>query len=465
MVVKGMTFNMDIEKVNTLNNGKELKYYIHTFGCQMNVHDSEKLAGMLLRMGYQWTAHEEDADLILYNTCCVREHAELKVYGNIGALKELKRLKPHLMIGICGCMMQQKEVSDFIQKRFPYVDVIFGTHNLHLFPTFLYDAIVSGQNVVKIQEDEGNIIEGLPIERAEGVSTWVTIMYGCENYCTYCIVPYVRGRERSRHSDVILKEIEGLVKSGYKEITLLGQNVNSYGIDLHDVQVNFSYLLREINKIENLYRIRFMTSHPKDLSDDLIIAISECQKVCNQLHLPIQSGSNTILEKMNRRYTREFYIDLIHRIRTYNPNISISTDIIVGFPGESEDDFTDTLDLLKTIQFDSAYTFIYSKRNGTPAATMQNQIEYQVKKERLLQINALQGAISLTINQQYMNQTFDVLVERVSKKHASVLTGRTESGKIVNMQGDIALIGKLVKVKITKSKSWSLEGVIKEENL
>lgn len=459
MVLKRMVFNMDIEKVNALNNGKELKYYIHTFGCQMNVHDSEKLAGMLLRMGYQWTAHEEDADLILYNTCCVREHAELKVYGNIGALKELKSKKPHLMIGICGCMMQQKEVSDFIQKRFPYVDIIFGTHNLHLFPTFLYHAIVSGQNIIKIQEDEGDVIEGLPIERAEGVSAWVTIMYGCENYCTYCIVPYVRGRERSRHPDVILKEIEGLVDAGYKEITLLGQNINSYGIDLHDVQVNFSYLLREINKIENLYRIRFMTSHPKDLSDDLIIAISECQKVCNQLHLPIQSGSNTILEKMNRRYTREFYIDLIHRIRSYNPNISISTDIIVGFPGESEDDFTDTLDLLKTVQFDSAYTFIYSKRSGTPAAAMQNQIEHQVKKERLLQINALQGTISLTINQQYMDQTFDVLVESVSKKHVSVLTGRTESGKIVNIQGDIALIGKLVKVKITKSKSWSLEGV------
>lgn len=459
MVLKRMVFNMDIEKVNALNNGKELKYYIHTFGCQMNVHDSEKLAGMLLRMGYQWTAHEEDADLILYNTCCVREHAELKVYGNIGALKELKSKKPHLMIGICGCMMQQKEVSDFIQKRFPYVDIIFGTHNLHLFPTFLYHAIVSGQNIIKIQEDEGDVIEGLPIERAEGVSAWVTIMYGCENYCTYCIVPYVRGRERSRHPDVILKEIEGLVDAGYKEITLLGQNINSYGIDLHDVQVNFSYLLREINKIENLYRIRFMTSHPKDLSDDLIIAISECQKVCNQLHLPIQSGSNTILEKMNRRYTREFYIDLIHRIRSYNPNISISTDIIVGFPGESEDDFTDTLDLLKTVQFDSAYTFIYSKRSGTPAAAMQNQIEHQVKKERLLQINALQGTISLTINQQYMDQTFDVLVESVSKKHVSVLTGRTESGKIVNIQGDMALIGKLVKVKITKSKSWSLEGV------
>lgn len=459
MVLKRMVFNMDIEKVNALNNGKELKYYIHTFGCQMNVHDSEKLAGMLLRMGYQWTAHEEDADLILYNTCCVREHAELKVYGNIGALKELKSKKPHLMIGICGCMMQQKEVSDFIQKRFPYVDIIFGTHNLHLFPIFLYHAIVSGQNIIKIQEDEGDVIEGLPIERAEGVSAWVTIMYGCENYCTYCIVPYVRGRERSRHPDVILKEIEGLVDAGYKEITLLGQNINSYGIDLHDVQVNFSYLLREINKIENLYRIRFMTSHPKDLSDDLIIAISECQKVCNQLHLPIQSGSNTILEKMNRRYTREFYIDLIHRIRSYNPNISISTDIIVGFPGESEDDFTDTLDLLKTVQFDSAYTFIYSKRSGTPAAAMQNQIEHQVKKERLLQINALQGTISLTINQQYMDQTFDVLVESVSKKHVSVLTGRTESGKIVNIQGDMALIGKLVKVKITKSKSWSLEGV------
>lgn len=459
MVLKRMVFNMDIEKVNALNNGKELKYYIHTFGCQMNVHDSEKLAGMLLRMGYQWTAHEEDADLILYNTCCVREHAELKVYGNIGALKELKSKKPHLMIGICGCMMQQKEVSDFIQKRFPYVDIIFGTHNLHLFPIFLYHAIVSGQNIIKIQEDEGDVIEGLPIERAEGVSAWVTIMYGCENYCTYCIVPYVRGRERSRHPDVILKEIEGLVDAGYKEITLLGQNINSYGIGLHDVQVNFSYLLREINKIENLYRIRFMTSHPKDLSDDLIIAISECQKVCNQLHLPIQSGSNTILEKMNRRYTREFYIDLIHRIRSYNPNISISTDIIVGFPGESEDDFTDTLDLLKTVQFDSAYTFIYSKRSGTPAAAMQNQIEYQVKKERLLQINALQGTISLTINQQYMDQTFDVLVESVSKKHVSVLTGRTESGKIVNIQGDMALIGKLVKVKITKSKSWSLEGV------
>lgn len=339
--------------------GKRFKYHIVTYGCQMNVHDSEKLAGMLQEIGYEETQVLEEADIILFNTCCVREHAEQRVYGNVGALRSYKQSNPNLILGVCGCMMQQKETAEDIIKKFPFVDLVFGTHNLHHFPRLLFEAVNSGHTVVEILDEEGNIVEGIPAKRASNVSAYVTIMYGCNNFCTYCIVPHVRGRERSRLPGDITDEIGELAANGCKEITLLGQNVNSYGKDLGDGYL-FPDLLRDVNKIEGIERIRFVTSHPKDLSDDLIDAMAECEKVCEHIHLPLQAGSNVILRKMNRRYTREDYLKLVDKLRARIPGIAVSTDIIVGFPGETEEDFLDTLDMMERVQYDSAFTFIYS---------------------------------------------------------------------------------------------------------
>ncbi|MFR2301843.1 MAG: tRNA (N6-isopentenyl adenosine(37)-C2)-methylthiotransferase MiaB, partial [Clostridium paraputrificum] len=344
---------------------KNLKYYIETWGCQMNEEDSEKLSGMLKRIGYTKTEAKEEASIILFNTCCVRENAENKVYGNLGLLKKLKKNNPDLVIGICGCMMQQKGMADKILKEFPYVDIIFGTHNSYKFPEYLNRVKTEGVQVKEIFDKETEIIEGIPVDRESSIKAFVTIMYGCNNFCTYCVVPYVRGRERSRRPEEIEKEIKELVAQGYKEITLLGQNVNSYGKGLEE-EIDFAKLLRRINEIEGLERVRFMTSHPKDLTEDVIMAIKECDKLCEQIHLPVQSGSDEILKKMNRHYDREKYMSLIKKIKEEIPECSITTAIIVGFPGETVENFLDSLNLCEEVVYDSAFTFMYSRRNHTP---------------------------------------------------------------------------------------------------
>ncbi|HPT77931.1 MAG TPA: tRNA (N6-isopentenyl adenosine(37)-C2)-methylthiotransferase MiaB [Candidatus Atribacteria bacterium] len=435
-----------------------LKYHIVTYGCQMNVHDSEKLAGMLYDAGYRETDNEHEADLILFNTCCVRENAELRVYGNVGALKSRKQMNPNMIIGVCGCMMQQKEVADYIASRFPFVDLIFGTHNLHRFPQLLLQAIDSNTTVVEVLDEQGRIVENIPTKRAEGVSAWTTIMYGCNNFCSYCIVPYVRGRERSRRPEDILDEIRELGQKGYKEITLLGQNVNSYGKDIGNYL--FHDLLMDINDLPGIERIRFMTSHPKDLSEGLIKAIADLDKVCEHLHLPIQAGSNRILKAMNRKYTREDYLRLVDRVKAAIPGIALTTDIIVGFPGETEQDFLDTLDIVKQVEYDSAFTFIYSPRTGTPAARMHDETDNEIKKERLSRLIELQNQISRDKNLKLVNTVKEILVEGPSKNNPDMLTGRTRTNKIVNFAGSKDLIGRLVQVRVKEARSWSLEGEV-----
>lgn len=435
----------------------KLKYHIKTYGCQMNVHDSEKLSGILTEIGYEETDNQQNADLVLFNTCCVRENAELRVYGNVGALKPYKQANPNMIIGVCGCMMQQEEVANLIANRFPFVDLVFGTHNLHRFPQLLSQALDSKQTVVEVLDEEGTIVEHVPTKRPASIAAWTTIMYGCNNFCSYCIVPYVRGRERSRGSKDIINEITDLGLQGYKEITLLGQNVNSYGLDLESDYL-FHHLLKDINEIDGIERIRFMTSHPKDLSAELISTIADCTKVCNHLHLPIQAGSNRVLGEMNRRYTREDYLSLVDSLRRSIPDIALTTDIIVGFPGETEDEFKETLDILEEVEFDSAYTFIYSARTGTPAAKINDKTEMDVKKDRLAKLIEIQNGISRKKNDKYLGTIKEVLVEGPSKKNTEILTGRTRENKVVNFKGKTDLIGQLVNVKIGKSRSWSLEG-------
>ena len=435
------------------------KFSISTFGCQMNENDSEKLAGMLESMGYKQANSPEESDLILYNTCCVRENAELKVYGHLGSLKKLKSSKPELIIAVCGCMMQQKDIVEVIKKKYRHVDLIFGTHNLHKFPELLYQAYNSNKPIAAVGDSDGYIAEGMPIKREHNVKAWLTIMYGCNNFCSYCIVPYVRGRERSRKLSDIVDEAKMLGNQGYKEITLLGQNVNSYGLDLKD-DSTFATLLRNLECVEGIERIRFMTSHPKDLSDDLISAIKECKKVCEHVHLPIQSGSNRILGEMNRKYTREHYFDLVKKIRSQVNDISITTDIIVGFPGETEKDFAQTLDLIERVRFDYVYTFLYSKRTGPPAAKKQDQISEDVMKSRFDALVALQNRISKELNDQIAGSSVEILVEGLSKNSSTMLTGRTKTNKIVNFRGDTRLIGSVVTVNISNAGTWSLEGTL-----
>ncbi len=448
--------------VNT--SGKPMRYNIETFGCQMNENDSERLSGMLSEMGYSECAKRADSDLIIFNTCCVRENAEQKVYGHLGALKKLKDINPNLKIAICGCMMQQKEVVEHIKKVYRHVDIIFGTHNLYKLPELLSNAMNSGKTIIDVWESTGSIAENMPIIRRENLKAWVTIMYGCNNFCTYCIVPYVRGRERSRSLEDIKNEVNKLAKDGCKEITLLGQNVNSYGNDLDD-NISFAMLLRELNEIEGIERIRFMTSHPKDLSDELIAAMRDCDSVCEHLHLPVQSGSTKILDEMNRKYTKEQYLELVRRIKEQIPDISMSTDIIVGFPGETEEDFAETLDVVSKARFDMAYTFLYSKRTGTPAAKNPDQVPEDTKKERFDRLLELQNSISREINDELLGKEVEVLVEGLSKSSKTTYTGRTRGNKIVNFKGREDLVGKLVKVKIETVQTWSLLGKLVEDNL
>jgi tRNA-2-methylthio-N6-dimethylallyladenosine synthase len=452
-----------IDEIKELNYQREIMtakkklYYLATFGCQMNEHDSEKLAGMLAEMGYAETDNMNGSDLIIYNTCCVRENAELKVYGHLGPLKHLKKENPDLVIAVCGCMMQQPEVVEHIKKTYRHVDLIFGTHNLYKFPELLYNAMGSQSTVIDVWDCEGQIAENVAIVRKDGVKAWVTVMYGCNNFCSYCIVPYVRGRERSRTMDNILEEVRMLGCQGFKEITLLGQNVNSYGKDIGD-GTSFAGLIREVNKVPEIERIRFTTSHPKDLSDELIYAIRDCEKVCEHLHLPFQAGSTRILKMMNRKYTKEDYINLASKIKENIPDITLTTDIIVGFPGETEEDFLDTLDILEKVRFDNAFTFLYSKRTGTPAAKMEQQVPEEVKKDRFQRLLATQNRISKELNDMFLGKVVEVLVEGVSKTNDEILTGRTRGNKVVNFKGDSTLIGQLVNVKIDTVKTWSLEG-------
>lgn len=433
------------------------KFYIETWGCQMNEEDSEKLSGMLKIKGYQSTDTLNEADLIIYNTCCVRKNAEQKVYGNIGILKKLKREKKDLIIAVTGCMMQQKGMAEKIRRKFPYVDIIIGTFNSHKFIEYLDQVIKARKKITSIYEKQEEIIEGLPIDRKSSVKAFVTIMYGCDNFCTYCIVPYVRGRERSRKPEDIEAEIKTLVSKGYKEITLLGQNVNSYGKGLNP-SISFSELLRRIDKIEGLERIRFMTSHPKDLTMDVILAIKECPKICEQIHLPVQSGSSRILKLMNRKYDREHYMNLIKMIKENIKGVTLSTDIIIGFPGETEEDFSETLSLCREVEYDSAFTFLYSKREGTRAFEYEDQVPDEVMHDRFNRLVDTMNAISEKKNKEYEGKIYEVLTEGKSKNDEKTLTGRTRGGKLVNFIGNEDSIGKLVNVKITEAKSFSLFG-------
>jgi tRNA-2-methylthio-N6-dimethylallyladenosine synthase len=433
------------------------KYFITTFGCQMNVHDSENIAGMLETLGYEAAAALEAADLILLNTCCVRENAENRTFGHLGNLKTLKERKPGLIIGICGCMVQQPSEVETIRESFPYVDLVFGTHNLHRLPELLAKLEDTSSRVIEVWDSEGEIYEGLPIKRDEPYRAWVTIMYGCNNYCSYCIVPYVRGRERSRSPEVVLAEIRGLRENGVKEVTLLGQNVNSYGNDLAGGW-NFARLIREVAH-SGVERIRFQTSHPKDLSTELIAVIAAEKNVSRHLHLPFQAGSSRILKRMNRNYTKESYQELAARIQAEIPGIALTTDIIVGFPGETEEDFQDTLDLVARVRFDGAFTFIYSPRVGTPAATMADQVAEEVKKERLQRLIELQNRISLERNQALVGTLHEILVEGASEKNAAIWSGRTSQNKLVHFKPTFRLTaGDMAAVRITGAKTFTLEG-------
>lgn len=453
---------IDMEKYeNNIEENKEKYFAIMTYGCQMNEEDSEKLSGMLKRIGYTKTEDIEKASIILFNTCCVRENAENKVFGNLGRIKKLKEKNKDLIVGICGCMMQQKGMADKVLSKFPFVNIIFGTHNAYKFPEYLNRVKTEGVQVKEILNKETDIVEGIPVDRESSVKAFVTIMYGCNNFCTYCIVPYVRGRERSRKPEEIIKEIKELVSNGYKEVTLLGQNVNSYGKGLEE-EISFAKLLRMINEIEGIERVRFMTSHPKDLNEEVIEAIKDCDKLCEQIHLPVQSGSNRILKEMNRHYDRERYMYLINKIKKEIPNVAITTDIIVGFPGETDEDFNDTLSLVKEVSYDSAFTFIYSRRNHTPADKMENQVPDEVKHERFNELVAAVNEGVIKNNKKYEGQIVEVLVEGTSKNDETKLSGRTRNGKLVNFEGDKSLIGTLVNTKIVRAQPFSLIGEVVE---
>lgn len=445
----------------TQQTGKTKKCLTHTFGCQMNERDSEILFGYLTEMGYEKTDKEAEADLVLFNTCCIREKAESKVLSQLGELKKLKQQNPDMIIGVCGCMMQQKGMADLIRSSAPHVDLIFGTHNLHHFPAYLYQLYQGAGRQIEILEKEEAVQEGLPAYRDYPFKALVNIVYGCNNFCTYCIVPYVRGRERSRQQADIVQEVQRLVADGVVEITLLGQNVNSYGLDLHN-GTTFAGLLRELNQIEGLRRIRYMTSHPKDLTEDLVKTIAESSKVCDHFHLPVQSGSSRVLQLMNRRYTKDDYLRLIELIRKYMPEAAITTDIIVGFPGETEEDFLETVDLVRQVKFDSAFTFVYSKRTGTPAARMEDPVSLEEKKERLQRLNDALSHISRGINDKLQDTVVEVLVEGPSKTNDAMLSGRTTTNKTVIFAGDPSLVGKLVNVKITEAQTWVLKGTLAE---
>ena len=433
--------------------GRPLTACTTTFGCQMNARDSEKLLGVLEQIGYQEETNEEDADFVIYNTCTVRENANMRVYGRLGQLNRVKKQKPHMLIGLCGCMMQEPEVVEKIKKSYRFVDLIFGTHNIYKFAELIVTRLESQRMVIDIWKDTDKIVEDLPSERKFSFKSGVNIMFGCNNFCSYCIVPYVRGRERSRNPEDIIREIQGLVADGVVEVMLLGQNVNSYGKTLEH-PMTFAQLLTEIEKIEGLERIRFMTSHPKDLSDELIEVMKHSKKICKHLHLPVQSGSTEILKKMNRRYTKEQYLELVRKIKEAVPDISLTTDIIVGFPGETEEDFLETLDVVKKVRYDSAFTFIYSKRTGTPAAAMENQVPEDVVKDRFDRLLKEVQSISAEVCSVHEGTTQSVLVEAVNDHDPALVTGRLSNNILVHFPGEKELIGKIVSVRLDACKGF-----------
>lgn len=449
-----------IDKIKSINSSfqTEKLAFVETYGCAQNESDSEKLKGMLSDMGYGWTDDIKKADIILYNTCAVRENAELRVFGNIGAVKNLKKKKPSLLLGVCGCMMQQEHIKEIIKKRYPHVDMVFGTHALYRFPEILSKAM-EDKRVFDVFDEEGAVFEGISYKRDEPPLAKIPVMYGCNNFCSYCIVPYVRGRERSRDIEDIIREVKEVSKSGYKEVMLLGQNVNSYGNDSED-GLTFAELIKEVAKVDGIERIRFMTSHPKDISDELIDVIATEPKVCKQLHLPVQCGSNRILEKMNRKYTREKYLEIVEKVRSRVPDIVLTTDIIVGFPGETNEDFEETMSLLEKVEYDLIFSFIYSKRKGTPAAVMPDVLTEEEKHKNFDRMLALQNEISKKKNDSYMGKTEEVLIEGVSKTNPEYFCGRTSGGKIVNFKCEGKKAGDIVNVKITETKTWSLGGEI-----
>lgn len=425
----------------------------------MNEHDSELIAGMLENKGFLPAENQHDADIIVLNTCCVRETAENKVFGLLGRLGQLKKQKPQLIIAMGGCMSQQEHIGKRVKQRFKYVDIVFGTHNIHALPELIDRVESQKKQVIDIWPDRKDICEGLSVKRFHGIRAWVNIMYGCNNYCTYCIVPYVRGREKSRQPEAIINEVEELVRQGYQEVTLLGQNVNSYGKDL-TLNIDFADLLVKISEIKDLNRIRYMTSHPKDFCDKLIMTISSLPKVCEHIHLPVQAGSNHILKKMNRGYTREYYLELVEKIKKAMPGVSLTTDIMVGFPGESDADFTDTVELIKYVEFDSAFTFIFNKRQGTPAASMTDQVPDEVKVARIEELIALQNEISLRKNKLEVGRTLPCLVEGPSKTNADLMSARTRTNKIVVFRGKQDMVGMLMPLRITGYGLTHLEGEV-----
>lgn len=431
--------------------------HVHSYGCKQNVTDGEKIKGMLAQMGYGFTDDTYDADLIIYNTCAVRENAEDKVFGNVGELKHNKERKRNTIIGLCGCMIQQPHIVDKIKKSYPHVDLVFGTHVIHTLPEMLYQKLTTLNRIFSTKERDGAIVEGIPVRRDETVKAWVPIMNGCDNYCTYCIVPYVRGTERSRDCDVVIEEIQQLVADGFKEITLIGQNVNSYGKGLKS-KTSFSDLLRKINLISGDFRVRFLTSHPKDCTKQLIDTIAQCDKICNHIHLPVQSGSNRILKLMNRNYTQKSYIELIDYAKTKIDDVAFSSDIIVGFPGETYEDFEQTLQLVQAVEYNALFTFIYSKRQGTKAADLPDTTPEAQKSIWFQQLLDIQKPIARKKHDALVGKTVRILVDGQSKTSAEYLTGRTDTNFIVNFVGNDSLIGTFVNVKVTQALSWAVVG-------
>lgn len=446
--------------MNSIIDFKNKKYCVVTYGCQMNLHESEKISGILSGMGMSAVNEPENADVVVFNTCCIRDTAERRALGNIGKMKELKKKNKNLLIVVTGCMTQQNGFAENMKERYQYVDVILGTHNISDLENQIRIRLEKKKRIAAVLDTDGYIDdETTPVTRTSFPNAWVNINYGCNNFCTYCIVPYVRGRERSRDMKSIISECEKLINDGYKEITLLGQNVNSYGNDVPDENVNFANLLREVAKIDGKFRIRFMTSHPKDLTEDVVKAIRDNDKICNNIHLPIQAGSNSVLKNMNRRYTREHYLGLIDMIRRYLPDCGITTDIMVGFPYETKEDFLDTMDIVEKVRFSTAFTFIYSVRKGTKAAEMP-QIQYEIKQNRIKRLIARQNEITEEISKDYVGNVYEILVEGMQEKKNGYVVGRTESGRLVSAKGDESMIGEFKNVKITAVKNAQLLGEI-----
>ena len=441
------------------NIGQGKKFLIRTYGCQMNEHDTEVMAGILTEMGYESTSDTNEADIILLNTCAIRENAENKVFGEIGHLKPLKLEKPDLILGVCGCMSQQESVVNRIMEKHQHVDLIFGTHNIHRLPELIKESFFSKEKVVEVWSKEGDIIENLPKVRHGKIKAWVNIMYGCDKFCTYCIVPMTRGKERSRRPEDIIQEVRHLAANGYKEITLLGQNVNAYGKDFEDLSYGLGDLMNELHKID-IPRIRFTTSHPRDFDDRLIEVLAQGGNLLDHIHLPVQSGSNEVLRRMNRKYTREDYLELVAKIKKAMPNATLTTDIIVGFPNETDEQFEETMTLMEEVGFEAAYTFIYSPREGTPAAAREDNVSMEVKKERLQRLNELVNKQSAESMKKLEGTVVKVLVEGESKKDPDVLAGYTERNKVVNFKGSKSMIGQIVEVEITEARTWSLNGVV-----